>query len=85
MTELSRHPRCFVRPSPSKGVLGGISSYTNDVVTLCQASGYDIVVVETVGLGQSEVDISQTVDMLILMCAPGGGDGLQVGEFSLLM
>lgn len=77
MTDLSRHPKAFVRPSPSKGVLGGLSSYTNDVVTLCEAAGYDLVFVETVGLGQSEVDISQVVDMLILIVPPGGGDGLQ--------
>ena len=78
MMDLSRHPRAFVRPSPSKGILGGLSSYTNDVVTLCEAAGYDLVLVETVGLGQSEIDISQTVDMLILMVSPGGGDSLQV-------
>mmetsp|Transcript_26873 Transcript_26873/g.33178 ORF Transcript_26873/g.33178 Transcript_26873/m.33178 type:complete len:515 (+) Transcript_26873:190-1734(+) len=77
MMELSRHPRAFVRPSPSRGDLGGVSSYTNDVITLCQASGYDLVMVESVGIGQSEVDIGQVVDMLILMVAPGGGDGLQ--------
>ena len=77
MTDLSRHTNAYVRPSPSKGVLGGVSNYTNDVVNLCQAAGYDLVIVESVGIGQSEVDISQGVDMLILMVAPGGGDGLQ--------
>ena len=77
MTDLSRHENAFVRPSPSKGVLGGVSNYTNDVVNLCQAAGYDLTLVESVGIGQSEVDISQGVDMLILMVAPGGGDGLQ--------
>ena len=77
MMELSRHPRAFVRPSPSRGVLGGLSSYTNDVVNLCEAAGYDLVLVETVGLGQSEIDIRQTVDMLILLVSPGSGDGLQ--------
>jgi LAO/AO transport system kinase len=77
MTELSRHPKAFVRPSPSRGDLGGVTSYTNDAVTLCQAAGYDLVMVETVGIGQSEVSVSQVVDMLILIVAPGGGDGLQ--------
>jgi LAO/AO transport system kinase len=77
MMELSRHPRAFVRPSPSKGVLGGLSSYTNDVVTLCGAAGYDLVFVETVGSGQSEIDINQAVDMLVLVVSPGSGDGLQ--------
>jgi len=57
MMELSRHPKAFVRPSPSKGVLCGLSSYTNDVVSLCEAAGYELVLVETVGLGQSEVDV----------------------------
>jgi LAO/AO transport system kinase len=77
MTDLSRHENAYVRPSPSKGVLGGVSNYTNDVVNLCQAAGYDLILVESVGIGQSEVDISQGVEMLILMVAPGGGDGLQ--------
>ena len=77
MMELSHHPRAFVRPSPSKGVLGGLSSYSNDVVSLCEAAGYDFIIVETVGLGQSEVDISQVVDMTILVVSPAVGDGLQ--------
>lgn len=77
MMELSRHPHAFVRPSPSKGVLGGLSSYSNDVVSLCEAAGYNFIIVETVGLGQSEVDISQVVDMTILVVSPAGGDGLQ--------
>jgi len=84
MMELSRHPRAFVRPSPSKGVLGGLSSYTNDVVSLCEAAGYELVLVETVGLGQSEVDVSQAVDMLVLIVSPGGGDGLQGAKKGIL-
>mmetsp|Transcript_27573 Transcript_27573/g.81108 ORF Transcript_27573/g.81108 Transcript_27573/m.81108 type:complete len:226 (+) Transcript_27573:1036-1713(+) len=77
MMELSRHDRAFVRPSPSRGTLGGVSAYTNDVVSLCQAAGYELVIVETVGLGQSEVEITEGVDMLILIVSPGGGDELQ--------
>lgn len=77
MTELSRHGRAFVRPSPSRGTLGGLAIYTNDCVTLCQAAGYDLVLVETVGLGQSEVEICEGVDMLLLLVPPGGGDELQ--------
>ena len=77
MEQLSRHNRAFVRPSPNRGTLGGIASYTNDVVAICQLAGYPLVIVETVGLGQSEVDIDNTVDMSILLLAPGGGDSLQ--------
>lgn len=77
MMELSRHDRAFVRPSPSRGTLGGVSAYTDDVVSLCQAAGYNLVIVETVGLGQSEVEITEGVDMLILIVSPGGGDELQ--------
>lgn len=84
MMDLSRHQKAFVRPSPTRGVLGGLSSYTNDVVTLCEAAGYDLVLVETVGLGQSEIDISQTVDMLVLVVSPGGGDGLQGAKKGIL-
>ncbi len=58
-------------------MLGGVSTNTNDVITLCQNAGYDLVLVETVGIGQSEVSVSQVVDMLILVVGPGGGDGLQ--------
>jgi len=77
MPELSRHPECFIRPSPSSANLGGINAYTNDVIQLCQAGGYDLVVVETVGVGQSEVEVDKAVDMLILLVPPGGGDELQ--------
>jgi LAO/AO transport system kinase len=77
MTELSRHDRAFVRPSPNRGTLGGLAAYTNDAITLCQAAGYDLVLVETVGLGQSEIEICEGVDMLLLLVPPGGGDELQ--------
>lgn len=77
MTELSRHPSAYVRPSPTQGALGGVAQHTNDVVLLCESAGYDIVLVETVGLGQSEVAIDSTVDMLLLVVPPAGGDELQ--------
>ena len=77
MTELSRHDRAFVRPSPNRGTLGGLAAYTNDAITLCQAASYDLILVETVGLGQSEIEICEGVDMLLLLVPPGGGDSLQ--------
>jgi LAO/AO transport system kinase len=77
MTELARHDRAYVRPSPNRNVLGGLAAYTEDVVSLCQVSGYDFVIVETVGLGQSEIEVKESVDMLMLMVPPGGGDSLQ--------
>lgn len=77
MKDLSLHPKAYVRPSPSKGILGGLSSYTNDVTSLCLAANYDLVLVESVGIGQSECGISNAVDMVVLLVAPGGGDSLQ--------
>jgi LAO/AO transport system kinase len=77
MNELARHPKAFVRACPTGGVLGGVARYTNDVVLLCQAAGFDVVFVETVGLGQSEIIIDEASDMLLLLVPPGGGDELQ--------
>jgi LAO/AO transport system kinase len=81
MTELSRHARAFVRPSANSGVVGGLAAYTDDVVSTYHAAGYPFVLVEvlveTVGLGQSEIEVAQSVDMLILLLPPGGGDQLQ--------
>jgi len=77
MYELSRAKNAFVRASPTRGVLGGIAQQTNDVVLLLQGAGFDIVLVETVGLGQSEVVIEDTVDMVWLVVPPAGGDELQ--------
>ena len=77
MYELSRDPRAFVRACPTSGVLGGVARYTNDVVLLCQAAAFDVVFIETVGLGQSEIMIDQTADLLLLLVPPGGGDELQ--------
>ncbi|GLD99286.1 hypothetical protein PINS_up008004 [Pythium insidiosum] len=77
MTNLSNDPNAFVRPSPSRGTLGGVAQHTNDIVLLCEAAGYDIVLVESVGLGQSEIIIDDTVDMVMLLVPPAGGDELQ--------
>lgn len=77
MKDLSTNPRAFVRPSPSKGILGGVASYTNDVTSLCQAAGFNLIIVETVGVGQSECSITKATDMVILVVAPGNGDAVQ--------
>ena len=77
MFNLSKHQRAYVRPSSNGGTFGGLSAYTHDVVSLCQAASYELVLVESVGLGQSEVEIAESVDMLILIVPPGGGDELQ--------
>jgi LAO/AO transport system kinase len=77
MMMLSRDPKAFVRPAATWGTLGGLAQYTNDVILLCEACGYDIILVETVGLGQSEVDVDGAVDMCMLLLPPATGDDLQ--------
>lgn len=78
MTRLSREvDRALVRPSCNSGVLGGLASYTDDVVRLLGCAGYPLVFVETVGLGQSEIEVAQSVDVLVLLVSPSGGDELQ--------
>ncbi len=77
MTHLSRHRESFIRATPSSGVLGGVAEATRDALLLCEAAGYDTVLVETVGIGQSETDVADIVDLLLLLVAPGGGDDLQ--------
>jgi LAO/AO transport system kinase len=77
MVELSRHDRAMIRPSCTAGVLGGLAAYTDDVVRLLGCAGYPLVLVETVGLGQSEIEVSESVDVLVLAVPPSGGDQLQ--------
>jgi len=77
MEQLSKHPACFVRPSPSRGSLGGISQKTGEVITICEAAGFDTIIVETVGVGQSEVAVRSVTDFFILLCITGAGDELQ--------
>lgn len=77
MTYLSRTLDAFVRPSATWGVLGGLAQHTNDVVLLCESAGFDIVLIETVGLGQSEVAVDDAADMCMLLLPPAGGDDLQ--------
>ena len=77
MAELSRADAAFIRPSPAAGRLGGVARRTAEAVRLCEAAGYDRIVVETVGLGQSETAIADLVDLVLLLVPPGGGDELQ--------
>ncbi len=77
MTELARNPRAFIRPSPTAGALGGVAERTYESMLLCEAAGYDVVIVETVGVGQSEVTVADLVDYVLLLALPGAGDELQ--------
>ncbi|XP_077156293.1 methylmalonic aciduria type A protein, mitochondrial [Paroedura picta] len=77
MTELSRDMNAYIRPSPTRGTLGGVTRTTNEVILLCEGGGYDIVLVETVGVGQSEFAVADMVDMFVLLLPPAGGDELQ--------
>jgi LAO/AO transport system kinase len=77
MDELTRHPNAFVRPSPTGGTLGGVARRTREAMLLCEAAGFDVVLIETVGVGQSEVTVEGMVDCFVLLLAPGGGDDLQ--------
>lgn len=77
MEQLSRHEAAFIRPSPSGGTLGGVARRTREALHACEAAGFDVVIVETVGVGQSEVAVRDLVDMFVLLVAPGGGDELQ--------
>ena len=77
MAELSRHPDVFIRPSPSRGDLGGLGPRTADVVAVCEAAGFGAVIVETVGVGQSEIDVADVVDTFVLLVSAGAGDELQ--------
>lgn len=77
MEKLARDPNAFIRPTPSKGTLGGIARYTREAMMLLEAAGFDVIIVETVGVGQSEVAVHDMVDMFLLLLSPGGGDDLQ--------
>ncbi len=77
MEALSRSPQAYIRPSPSGGALGGVARRTREVMALVEAAGFDIVLVETVGVGQSETAVADLVDMFLLLLAPGAGDDLQ--------
>ena len=77
MDRLSRDPRAFIRPSPSQTHLGGVARRTREAVDLCEAAGFDVVLIETVGVGQSETVVAEMSDLFLLLLAPAGGDELQ--------
>ncbi len=77
MERLARDPRAFIRPSPAGSTLGGVARRTHEALLLVEAAGFDIVLVETVGVGQSETAVADMVDLFVLLVSPGGGDDLQ--------
>lgn len=77
MADLSADPRAFIRPSPSSGTLGGVAAKTREAMLLCEAAGFDVVLVETVGIGQSETAVCDMTDFFLALMLPGGGDELQ--------
>lgn len=77
MAELSMHPEAFIRPSPASGTLGGVARKTRETIILCEAAGFDTILVETVGVGQSETDVHSMVDFFLLLMLAGAGDELQ--------
>ncbi len=77
MEHLSVHEKAYIRPSPSSGTLGGVAEKTREAMLVCEAAGYDIVIVETVGVGQSETAVQAMTDMFVLMQLPNAGDDLQ--------
>jgi LAO/AO transport system kinase len=77
MEKLSRHEDAFIRPSPSGGTLGGVTRRTREAILCVEAAGFDVVIVETVGVGQSEISVADLVDVFVLLLAPAGGDELQ--------
>jgi LAO/AO transport system kinase len=77
MHYLSRHPDAYIRPSPNLGHLGGITRSTAEAIIICEAAGYDVILIETVGVGQSEYHVAQLADVFALLVSPSGGDEIQ--------
>ena len=77
MEHLSTNEAAFIRPSPASGTLGGVAEKTRETMLVCEASGYDVVIVETVGVGQSEFAVAGMTDMFVLLQLPNAGDDLQ--------
>lgn len=77
MPQLTVHPNAYIRPSPSGGTLGGVARRTREAITLCEAAGFDVILVETVGVGQSETQVAAMTDLFVLLTLPNAGDELQ--------
>lgn len=77
MARLSADPNAFIRPSPSSGTLGGVAAKTRETMLLCEAAGFDVILVETVGVGQSETAVADLTDFFLVLMLPGAGDELQ--------
>ncbi|MBK5279863.1 MAG: methylmalonyl Co-A mutase-associated GTPase MeaB [Bacteroidia bacterium] len=77
MDELAKHPLAFIRPSSTGGSLGGVAHATREVILLCEAAGFDVIIIETVGVGQSEITVREMTDFFLLLILAGGGDELQ--------
>ena len=77
MARLSHDPNAFIRPSPSSGTLGGVAAKTRETMLLCEAAGFDVILVETVGVGQSETAVADLTDFFLVLMLPGAGDELQ--------
>lgn len=77
MPRLANDPHAFIRPSPSSGTLGGVAAKTRETMLLCEAAGYDVILVETVGVGQSETAVADMTDVFLVLMLPGAGDELQ--------
>ncbi|MGB6449003.1 MAG: methylmalonyl Co-A mutase-associated GTPase MeaB [Xanthobacteraceae bacterium] len=78
MAKLANDEQAFIRPSPSSGTLGGVAARTRETMLLCEAAGYDVILVETVGVGQSEIAVADMTDFFLVLAMPGAGDELQV-------
>src|SRR5919202_1281640 len=77
MAKLAADPNAFIRPSPSSGTLGGVAAKTREAMLLCEAAGFDVILVETVGIGQSETAVCDMTDFFLALMLPGAGDELQ--------
>jgi LAO/AO transport system kinase len=77
MARLSQHSQAFIRPTPTSGTLGGVAAKTRETMALCEAAGFDIIIVETVGVGQSETAVADMVDIFVVLLLAGAGDDLQ--------